>query len=214
MKLSELAQPQSARGAPTAVELCDLCGAEVESEHRHLVDLERRRLLCACRACAILFDRGAAGGGHFRLVPERTLALPDFRLADERWAALAIPVGLAFFFRSTPAGRVVAFYPSPLGATESLLELEVWEAIEADNPILGTIEPDVEALLVNRARAVEEHLIVPIDDCYALVGLIRRHWKGFGGGDEAWRAIDDFFTGLHKRAVVTTFDGEEARWQT
>ena len=43
-------------------------------------------------------------------------------------------------------------------------------------------EPDVEALLVNRVGAVREYFIVPIDECYKLVGLIRLHWRGLSGG--------------------------------
>ena len=54
---------------------CDLCGEPIPPDHRHLIDLRNRELMCACRPCKILFDRGAAGGGHYRLVPERRLAL-------------------------------------------------------------------------------------------------------------------------------------------
>ncbi len=43
-----------------------------------------------------------------------------------------------------------AYYPSPMGATESLLRLEAWKELEAANPVLATLEPDVEALLVDR----------------------------------------------------------------
>ncbi len=44
--------------------------------------------------------------------------LPDLVLSDERWASFNIPIGLAFFMRSSVAGGVVALYPSPAGATE------------------------------------------------------------------------------------------------
>jgi hypothetical protein len=37
---------------------------------------------------------------------------------------------------------------------------------------------------------------VPIDRCFALVGLIRTHWRGLSGGAEAWQAIRDFFAQL------------------
>ena len=37
-------------------------------------------------------------------------------MSDERWAGFDIPIGLAFFMRSTDAGGVVAMYPSPAGA--------------------------------------------------------------------------------------------------
>ncbi len=156
--------------------------------------------MCACTACKILFDRGAAGGGHYRLIPERRLRLAGFDLADAAWEGLRIPVEMAFFFHNSAAQRVVAFYPGPMGATESLLGLEAWQALEADNPVLGEIEPDVEALLVNRARGARGHWLVPIDDCYALVGLIRTRWRGLTGGKEVWEEIGRFFETLDGRS--------------
>jgi hypothetical protein len=170
--------------------------------HRHLVDLDDRRLLCACRACALLFDSKAAGGGHLRLVPTRRRRLDGFVLDGAAWDRLQIPVDMAFFFFSTPAGRVSAFYPSPAGPTESLLQLEAWTELEAANPILAEMEPDVEALLISRARGMREHWLVPIDDCYELVGLIRSRWRGFGGGEEVWDAIADFFDDLPTREAT------------
>ena len=45
-----------------------------------------------------------------------------------------------------------------MGPTESLLELDAWQALEAANPVLAQMEPDVEALLVNRARGARRPL--------------------------------------------------------
>jgi Family of unknown function (DUF5947) len=192
-----------ATGAPAVpVEQCDLCAAPVPPGHRHLVDLDDRRLLCACRACALLFDSDAAGGGHLRLVPTRRRRLDDFVLDGAVWDRLRIPVEMAFFFHSTPAGRVSAFYPSPAGPTESLLELEAWTELETANPVLAEMAPDVEALLISRARDMREQWLVPIDDCYELVGLIRSRWRGFGGGEEVWAAIDRFFDDLPTREAT------------
>ena len=50
-------------------------------------------------------------------------------MPDERWASFAIPIGLAFFMRSSVAGGVVALYPSPAGATESQLDLGAWDSL-------------------------------------------------------------------------------------
>jgi hypothetical protein len=182
------------------IERCELCAEPIAPEHRHVVDLQARSLLCACRGCALLLDRRGAGGGHYRLVPERRLRLDGFDLDDVRWSSLAIPVDLAFFFRSSSAGRVAAVYPGAMGATESLLELETWQELEEANPVLRELDDDVEALLVNRAGGRREHFLVPIDDCYALAGVMRTHWKGFGGGAEVWREIDAFFDRLRERA--------------
>jgi uncharacterized protein DUF5947 len=188
-----------AAAAAGAAEACELCGATLDARHRHVVNLETRTLMCACRACVILLARPGAGGRRFRLVPERRLRLDGFRLDDSAWEALRIPVDLAFFFRSTAAGRVVAAYPGALGVTESLLELDAWEEIEADNPVLAGLEPDVEALLVNRSRRRRQAFVVPIDDCYALAGIVRTRWRGLAGGGEVWKELDAFFGDLERR---------------
>jgi hypothetical protein len=215
-RLREIARRAAQEQGPAAEEPehCDLCSEPIPPEHRHLFDLESRELMCSCRACKLLFDRDAAGGGHYRLVPERRLLLEDFRMDEVRWADLRIPVDMAFFFRHSGEGRVVAFYPSPAGPTESLLELDAWEELERDNPVLRSLEPDVEALLVNRARGAEREFLVPIEDPYRLVALIRTHWRGLTGGREVWEEIDAFFDDLAGRAKTTTDAREEAAWQT
>jgi len=184
---------------PRAVERCDMCGRDISGEHDHLMQPEDRRLLCVCGACAILFSGGA--GAKYRRVPRRVRVLNDFHLTDAQWEDLRLPINLAFFFRSTPAERVVAAYPSPAGATESMLTLDAWEDLERENPILRDMEPDVEALLVNRvasSRGVGEpdYFLVPIDRCYKLVGLIRTKWTGLSGGGEVWGEINRFFEEL------------------
>ena len=110
-----------------------------------------------------------------------------------------IPIGMAFFFHSTPDGKVVAIYPSPAGPTESLLDLESWQDIVRDNAVLQKMNSDVEALLVNRVGQSREYFLVPIDECYKLVGLIRANWRGLSGGTEVWREIAGFFNELKER---------------
>jgi hypothetical protein len=185
-------------------ERCELCSAEVAVDHPHLIEPGSRKLLCACDACAILF---AGMGTKYKRVPRRILALPDFRLSDGQWDSLMVPISMAFFFRSTADARVVAFYPSPAGATESLLGLETWNDIVAANPALTEMEPDVEALLVNRLGPVRgfaapAYYVLPIDECYKLVGLIRANWRGLSGGAEVWQEIACFFEGVKARATV------------
>jgi hypothetical protein len=211
-RLREIARAR-ARVQTEPEERCELCGVSIGPDHRHLVDLDSRGLMCACRPCGLLFDRRGAGGGHMRLVPERRLRLEDFDLDDVRWASLQVPVDMAFFFSSSRAERVLAFYPSPAGPTESLLELDAWQEVERANPVLTTLEPDVEALLVNRARGAREHYVVPIDDCYRLVALIRTRWRGFTGGAEVLEEIASFFAELREQAKVTTREREEATWR-
>ncbi len=103
-------------------------------------------------------------------------------MSDAQWDDLLIPISLAFFTCSSAAGRVMALYPGPAGASESSLRLDAWEEIAAANPELLDMQPDVEALLVNRVGATREYFIVPIDECYRLVGIIRMRWSGLSGG--------------------------------
>ena len=91
-------------------------------------------------------------------------------------------------------------YPSPAGATESLLPLNAWDTLVAHNLSLARMEPDVEALLVNRVGSKREHYLAPIDVCFELVGLIRVHWRGFAGGDIVWGEIEKFFSRLQIEA--------------
>lgn len=181
-----------------AVERCDLCSIELASEHPHLIEPANRQLHCACNACALLFSN--KGDGRFSRVPRRITYLPDFVLTDLQWNSLMLPIQLAFFFNSTPDKKVIALYPSPAGATESLLSLDAWHEIAEQNAALQKLEPDVEALLVNRVSEKREYFIAPIDECYKLVGLIRMKWHGLSGGTEAWASIDSFFTSLKDRA--------------
>lgn len=192
----------SRRPAADAQERCDLCGAAIPPEHRHLVDLEERRLLCACRACSLLFDHSAAGGHHYRLVPDRCDRLADFKLDDLQWRALGIPVEMAFFVRSGATGALTAFYPSLAGATESRLPLDSWSEIDAANPALSDMRSDVEALLVRRARDTREAWLVGIDHCYRLVAVVRTHWRGFTGGAKVWGELARFFQELDGRAQL------------
>jgi Family of unknown function (DUF5947) len=185
-----------------AVERCEMCSRELAAEHEHLVEPANRKLICACGACAILFE--AQAGTKFKRVPRRVRFLQDFRLTDGQWDGLTVPIDMAFFFHSSPHGRVIALYPSPAGPTESLLSLDTWEEIASANPILKEMEPDVTALLVNRVGhsrdVAAEYYLAPIDECYKLVGLIRAHWRGLSGGTEVWREISAFFAALKKKA--------------
>lgn len=183
---------------PPAGETCDLCGNAVAERHQHLAEPATRRLLCSCQACALLFSRQAET--RYRLVPEEIRPLRDFEIADELWESLAIPVNMAYFFSSTPAARVVALYPGPAGATESLLTLDAWRELRDANPVLADMQPDVEGLLVNRVGAEHDYFIAPIDRFYELVGLIRVGWKGLSGGTGVWRDIRSFFDGLREQS--------------
>ncbi|GAA1263476.1 DUF5947 family protein [Pseudonocardia aurantiaca] len=200
-----LAEPEARAPAP---EVCELCATPVPEQHPHLVQVVDRRMLCACGPCAFLFDNPGAGGGEYRRVPDRYLSDPGFDLTAAQWEALQIPVGLAFFLRNSARDEIVACYPGPAGATESELSLTAWASGVGAGRLAAELAPDVEALLVRRQEkgGTDERsgpggcLLVPIDACYRLVGLVRLHWKGFDGGAVAWREIDAFFAELHELA--------------
>lgn len=183
-----------------AEERCELCAEPLGPEHGHLVDLHTRRLLCGCRPCTLLFTRPGAGGGRYRAVPDRVLRDPSLVVTDAEWDALQVPVGMAFFFRNSALGRVVALYPSPAGATESELSLATWDEGLGRSRLAGLMADDVEALLVRRSRRSAEDrydaFLAPIDTCYELVGRVRATWRGFDGGTQAWAAIDEVFARL------------------
>ncbi len=181
-------------------ERCELCNTPIGAEHRHLLELSSRELVCACRPCSLLFDKEGSGSGRYKLVPERRLHLEEFAMSEQAWVQLRVPVEMAFFFHNTAKGRVLAYYPGPMGPTESQLQLGSWRELEAENPILTELEPDVEALLVNRVGDAHGYWLVPLDECYSLVGLIRTHWRGLSGGSEVWGAIENFFEQLNRRA--------------
>jgi Family of unknown function (DUF5947) len=187
----------------TIVERCEMCGRELASEHQHLVEPANRRLICSCEACAILFQ--GQNAAKFKRVPQRVRFLQDFQLTDAQWDGLMVPIEMAFFFKSSPQEKVIALYPSPAGPTESLLSLDTWGDIVQSNPVLAEMEADTTALLVNRVGRARgsspaEYYLVPIDECYKLVGIIRTHWRGLSGGTEVWRELAAFFASLKKRA--------------
>jgi len=206
---------QFARGREiVGAEVCDFCSAGLSDRHQHLIVPEERKLICVCEACAILF--GNRGETKYRRVPRRLQLLIDFRLTDAQWQSLLIPIQLAFIFHNSATRKPIALYPSPAGPTESWLEAVAWAEIVGLNPVLRKMEPDVEALLINRigwmgqlggissgGSGAHEYYIAPIDECFRLTGLLRAHWRGLSGGAKVWEEIACFFTELRERAIVS-----------
>jgi len=197
-RLWQLAQAVSR--APSAdVERCELCGLPIDDKHPHLFDVEHDDVRCACRACALLFDRSAAAGGKLRRIPDRRWRIPPSADEERAWAAFGIPVDLAFV-ATDASGGVAVSYPAPVGTTTSTVDADTWAEFVALHPVLMGLEPHVEALLTRARRDVRDLFIVPIDDCFRLVGLLRRNWRGFSGGQTVWNAIDEYFESLDERA--------------
>lgn len=187
---------------PSLQERCEMCAEPVTEEHSHVVNVESRAIMCTCRACYLLFTREGAVTGKHRAVPDRYLHAPSFPVGQQLWDSIGIPVRMAFFFTNSALDTTTAFYPSPAGATESLLPMDTWSELIRENPDFTGLAPDVEALLVNKRGDEFECFLVPIDRCYELVGLVRMHWRGFDGGTEAWQHIDGFFAELRARSEL------------
>jgi Family of unknown function (DUF5947) len=189
---------KSALPQTPSTERCELCGVHVGDSHQHLMEPRSRRLVCACDACALLFpDTGVA---QYARVPRDIYALDDFQMSDAFWNGLSIPIGLVFFFRSSVSGQTVSLYPSPAGTTESEVDGETWAELIALNPSLADLRADIEGLLVNRLKHARQYYIAPIDECFKLAGLIRKYWRGFSGGEEAWGKVAEFFDDLQRRS--------------
>jgi hypothetical protein len=175
---------------------CELCGGGLEEQHRHLIALVPRQIICTCEACWGM----RAGEGDYRPVGNRILWLGELQLPDDLWARFQIPIGLAFFMHSTVTACVVAMYPSPAGATESELHFSAWEEMTERNPVLAGLEPDIEGLIVNRLSDPAQSVIAPIDRCYELTGTIKARWEGISGGVGVEAGVADFFARLRSEA--------------
>jgi Family of unknown function (DUF5947) len=192
-KLRKIATPSPVED----VEKCNFCGRILSPDHRHLVDLSAMKFMCTCEMCMITM----AENGVYQPLPRRFLQLLDFNMSDQLWSDFLIPVNMAFFVVSSIRNGTVAYYPAPTGATESKLKMEPWNQLVQLNPVLNDLNPDLEALLVNRLDSVGQYYIVPVDSCYKLIGMIRISWKGIFGGKEVNDIITQFFSELKEKSV-------------
>ncbi|MYS46481.1 hypothetical protein GTY23_35910 [Streptomyces sp. SID5998] len=188
--LARLIRSSADRSVAAAAQACELCAAPVPDEHPHLYDMEQAEVRCACRPCSVLFAGDTAGGGRFRCVPRRRLRL---RRVDTE--ALGVPVGLVFFVPHDD-GTVTAQGPSPAGSMRWEVDAAAWRWAGERCPELASMEPEVEALLVNTVHGLDHHWIVPVDDCFRMVAVVRREWRGLSGGGRVWPAVTEFFEQL------------------
>jgi hypothetical protein len=193
---SEVGGRRSEAVAPE--ERCDLCSGGIPDDHRHLLNLHERQIVCVCESCWAIHS----GDAELRPVGQRTVWLEGFDMPEDVWGDFRIPIGLAFFMYSSVTECVVALYPSPAGATESELHFESWNRLSSLNPVLERLEPDGEALIVNRMSEPHAYAIAPIDRCYMLVGLIKSSWEGISGGSGVEEAVGRFFDELRGMAVL------------
>src|SRR5688572_3111434 len=124
------------------MEHCELCALPVVAAHPHLFDRERRTIVCACDACATLFD--LIDTRRYRRIRSSVRRLTGMAIDEAAWSALGVPVGLAFLAPASN-GDVIAAYPGPAGTTVAHVDRDAWHAVVAQHPVLQDLEPDVEA---------------------------------------------------------------------
>ena len=186
------------RPTPAPGERCEMCAEPIaDASTPHVV--ERRGAHPALHVPRLLPAVHPPGRGAGPL-PRRARSL---RCASRRsgstepqWDALQIPVRMAFFFHNSDARPRRRLLPEPGGRHRVAAPARgLAGAGRRRTRCWPSLAPDVEALLVRgRARRSGfECFLVPIDACYELTGVVRRRWRGFDGGEEAWRDIDAFF---------------------
>jgi hypothetical protein len=174
-----------------------LCALPLADEHPHLLDRDPHGIVCACDACATLFELIEVQ--RYRRIRPAVRRLAGV-IDDATWSALGVPVGLAFL-SLVPGGEVMAAYPGPAGATVAAVDRAAWNVLVERHPGLQNLEPEIEAWLVNRMASEPLQYRVSIDYCYRLAGLVRSRWSGVGGGQAVAQSISEFFRMLDERAA-------------
>jgi Family of unknown function (DUF5947) len=175
-------------------QICEHCRAPIPETHEHLIALPGRRLVCVCAPCAATAPQ--AGSRRFRRIVPQCVKLADFFISDELWLAFDIPVEMAFFIRDERSGDPIALYPGPAGLVQSESPLDAWNELTGQYPWLAQLAPETEALLVNRTNRMRDYYRLSTDYCFGLSGLMRKEWRGFGGGPEFRDRLEAWFTGL------------------
>lgn len=178
-----------------AAEQCSACGCALPPDHDHAFEVATQKISCLCASCHSALTRNER---KYRAIPEGVHRVNDVSWATKTWEHLGLPIHIVFIVRRETTYR--AFFPSPAGQVETQLGTHNWADLSARNPDALTLKPDVEALLLSRLSGQSLCLKVPIDVCFALTGLLRRHWKGMHGGAQVWREISQFLNHLVERA--------------
>ncbi|RYZ03431.1 MAG: hypothetical protein EOO73_27945 [Myxococcales bacterium] len=159
-------------GAP--IEECELCAEAISVDHEHLLEPDARRVFCACRSCAALFsEQQERQGARYLRLQRRAARLGGLSIDDASWADLRVPGGLAYFTMRSRTGEVVATFPGRSGIIESFVPLKAWSLLERRFPVLKSVLPDVEALLVRRTSRHQDYFQASVDHCYELAELLR-----------------------------------------
>lgn len=186
--------PEAAPGAPGP----GAPGLDLGSRgHDHLLAPARREVRCVCAGCARA--RAEAAPREWVRIRRRVHRLGPLALDPDPFASLGVPVRVVFFARNA-AGEARACYPSPAGVTEAPLDPVAWDALTAGRPELAALAPEAEVLLVHALGDARDAWIVSLDLALRLVGLVRRHWRGFTGGREVVVELRRFLAALDVEA--------------
>ena len=109
-------------------------------------------------------------------------------MADELWARLGIPIGLAFFTINGATRRDRRVLPQPRRLDRVRARPRCLGRAEGREP--GAGEPRARRRGVRRqpaGRPADPTSIVPIDECYRMVGTVKAAWEGISGGQRGRR---------------------------
>ena len=83
-QLTAWAAPRARTAGPVRdTASCELCPIGLGENHRHLLHLEERRIICVCETCWSLHS----GDPEFRPPGARCEVLDDFAMSDALWSA-------------------------------------------------------------------------------------------------------------------------------
>ena len=185
------AGPRAGRRAVRDVLRADRRGAPARGEYRRpTTDVRLPRLLSAVhRPCGRLRYRAVPGSVSGLSRISRSAAARGTGCRS-RWPGVLLP--------ELRLERTVAFYPGPAGATESELDLDAWHEIRAADPRVDLLADDTEALISGCPSRRPSAPAPNLSGAHRCLLRVRRAgcgmlWRGFDGGQQARRFIDEFF---------------------
>jgi hypothetical protein len=179
---------------------CALCGARIAAHpaHPHLLSAHGGRVVCACGACSLLF--GSEPGAAYRRLPRTVELYGEPVLSDADWRLLGVPIRLACFVRRATE-EIECIYPSPAGPVRSALDSESTAVLTRHYPAARELLIDVEAIILCAVGERRAAFRVPVDECFRLVGLTRRNFRGASGGAPWWSALEGWVSELVQRSA-------------
>ena len=196
--------PGSAAGRPDPppYERCEMCGAPVADAHQHVVNVGNRSLLCACRPCYLLFthdDADARLPGGARPLP----VLPGPRCAGVGGARAAgrhrLPVPQ---LRPGPGGRVL-----PRSGRRDRVRAAARRVGRASSPRprgWRPSSPTSRRSWCAPPASGSRRSWCRSTSATSWSGHLRTLWRGFDGGQDVRRRLDEFFDTVRSRSRPAT----------